>query len=98
VVAWDEDTYMASTRMFAGDIGKDEDAATGSAALALGVYLGANRLIEGPRARIAVTQGEEMGRHSRLDVTCELADGLVRSVTVGGGAVHVTEGLIAVPD
>lgn len=59
-----------------------EDAATGAAAAAFGGYL---RDLEGPQ-RFVVSQGEDMGRPSRLEVDATRAD---RRVTVTGAAVPI---------
>jgi PhzF family phenazine biosynthesis protein len=59
-----------------------EDAATGAAAAAFGGYL---RDLEGPQ-RFVISQGEDMGRPSRLEVDATRAD---RRVTVTGAAVAI---------
>ena len=60
-----------------------EDAATGAAAAAFGGYL---RDLEGPQ-RFVISQGEDMGRPSRLEVDATRED---RRVTVTGAAVPIT--------
>jgi len=60
-----------------------EDAATGAAAAAFGGYL---RDIEGPQ-RFVISQGEDMGRPSRLEVDATRED---RRVTVTGAAVVIS--------
>uniref|UniRef100_UPI0039BFEF23 PhzF family phenazine biosynthesis isomerase n=1 Tax=Lentzea alba TaxID=2714351 RepID=UPI0039BFEF23 len=59
-----------------------EDAATGAAAAAFGGYL---RDLEGPQ-RFVISQGEDMGRPSRLEVDATRED---RRVTVTGAAVTI---------
>ncbi|GGN29371.1 hypothetical protein GCM10011609_86350 [Lentzea pudingi] len=59
-----------------------EDAATGAAAAAFGGYL---RDLEGPQ-RFVISQGEDMGRPSRLEVDATRSD---RRVTVTGAAVVI---------
>ncbi|SDL03881.1 phenazine biosynthesis protein PhzF family [Lentzea albidocapillata subsp. violacea] len=59
-----------------------EDAATGAAAAAFGGYL---RDLEGPQ-RFVISQGEDMGRPSRLEVDATRED---RRVTVTGAAVPI---------
>lgn len=59
-----------------------EDAATGAAAAAFGGYL---RDLEGPQ-RFVISQGEDMGRPSRLEVDATRED---RRVTVTGAAVVI---------
>ncbi|GGU83235.1 PhzF family phenazine biosynthesis isomerase [Lentzea flava] len=60
-----------------------EDAATGAAAAAFGGYL---RDLEGPQ-RFVISQGEDMGRPSRLEVDATRED---RRVTVTGAAVVIS--------
>ncbi len=95
VVAWDKGVRHARARMFAGDIGVAEDPATGSAALALGVYLGGTGLLPVGSSVIDVVQGVEMGRPSTLRVVCEVESDGARLVQVSGGAVHVAKGRIS---
>lgn len=77
-------------RMFAPEIGVPEDPATGSAAAALGGYLG-TRLAEGLHRRI-IEQGVEMGRPSRIELEMDIREGRVAEIAVGGHAVPVTQG------
>lgn len=88
-------------RMFAPGGGIVEDAATGSAAGPLGVYLvrhgRATPDAEGT-ARIALEQGVEMGRPSALSIEVTMGDGAVRDVRVGGAAVLVAEAELLLPD
>ena len=96
VVAWDDLSTGVEARMFAGDVGVPEDAATGSAALALGVYLaGGPGLRDG--GTVTIRQGVAMGRPSRLDVHVTAHDGSVAEVTVRGGVVPIAQGRVAVP-
>lgn len=60
-----------------------EDAATGAAAAAFGGYL---RDLEGPQ-RFVISQGEDMGRPSRLEVDATRED---RRVSVTGAAVVIS--------
>lgn len=83
-------------RMFAPAIGIPEDPATGSAAAALPGYLGPTAAESGT-LRWVVEQGVEMGRPSRIQVACDLADGRIRAVRVGGTAVLVAEARLAAP-
>jgi trans-2,3-dihydro-3-hydroxyanthranilate isomerase len=96
VVAWDDLADGVDARMFAGDVGVPEDPATGSAALALGVYLAGGPAFPDGGA-VTVRQGVAMGRPSRLDVTVDARDGVVRTVTVRGGVVPIASGQIRVP-
>lgn len=73
-------------RMFAPLDNIPEDPATGSASAALGAYLASQ---EGPLT-LAITQGEDMGRPSRIGVA---SDG--KSVTISGQARRMMEGQFA---
>jgi trans-2,3-dihydro-3-hydroxyanthranilate isomerase len=76
-------------RMFGGGLGVKEDAATGSAAVALAAML--LHLSGGERGAWDIVQGVEMGRPSLLRSTAHRAPDGIRS-TVGGGCVRVMEG------
>jgi len=97
VVAWGNSPLCISARMFAGDIGSPEDAATGSGALALGAYLGNSGLLPEGTSTVEITQGVEMGRPSTLRVSCDVANAVVQGVRVTGKVVPVATGQIAVP-
>jgi trans-2,3-dihydro-3-hydroxyanthranilate isomerase len=84
-------------RMFAPAAGIEEDPATGSAAAALGGWLGLHEVPADGRARYVIAQGHEMGRPSRLEIVVETRAGQVVAVRVGGAAVLVAEGTIEVP-
>ena len=84
-------------RMFAPAAGVEEDPATGSAAAALGGWLGVNEAPADRITRYVVAQGVEMGRPSRLEITVDRRLGELAAVRVGGGAVLVSEGTIEVP-
>jgi len=77
-------------RMFAPQMGIQEDPATGAAAAAFGGYLTRHL---GPGSWV-LEQGIEMGRPSRLQVSAD-TDGTIR---VGGTAVPVATGEIVLPD
>jgi len=97
VVAWYAAAGHARARMFAGDIGSPEDPATGSAALALGARLVADGEFADGLTVFTIDQGVEMGRPSRLTVTCQVAGGRAERLQVGGGAVLVSQGTVAIP-
>ncbi len=97
LVGWDAARRHARARMFAGDIGSPEDPATGSAALGLGALLVARGELGNGTHEVVIDQGVEMGRPSRLTVTCDVVDGELERLRVTGGAVKVGEGRIAVP-
>jgi trans-2,3-dihydro-3-hydroxyanthranilate isomerase len=79
------------TRMFGPALGVAEDPATGSAAGPLAVHL-ARHGVTPFGTRIAISQGAEIGRPSRLSAVAEGSDQAITRVTVGGGAVIVAEG------
>lgn len=81
-------------RMFGPSVGVPEDAATGSAAAALGAYLG-GRLPDGDYA-FQVEQGLEMGRPSRISLGLRVVDGSAARVTVGGACVLMSSGNLRV--
>ena len=84
-------------RMFAPDIGIQEDPATGGACAAFGGYLAARSTVSSGTLRHTVHQGVEMGRPSRIDVEVDLANGKVTAVRVGGSSVLVSSGTLLVP-
>jgi trans-2,3-dihydro-3-hydroxyanthranilate isomerase len=89
------DSLGFRARMFAPGDGIEEDPATGSAAAALGGWLGTSAR-DGTMACV-IAQGVEMGRPSRLEVEVDTRAGTVMAVRVGGGAVLISEGMIEVP-
>lgn len=89
-----------NARMFAKEFGVIEDPATGSAAGPCGAYLVRHQLVplEDERAYINITQGEAMGRPSRLRVTIEQRADAITEVRVGGEAVVVARGEFLLPN
>lgn len=74
--------------------GLGEDPATGSAVAA---FAGVLMTFEPPAARsttLAIEQGYEMGRPSRIVLGMEIEGGRLESATIGGDAVLVSEGTI----
>ena len=88
----DTDGVDYRVRMFAPEAGVAEDPATGSAAAALGAFLGP-RLPEGLHRRV-LEQGIEMGRPSRIELEVDVREGAIERITVGGHAVPVTRGTL----
>lgn len=89
----------AHVRMFAPELGVVEDPATGSAAVALAVFLVDRGLLpgDGPSG-FTVTQGVEIGRASRLEVRVEARDGAATRTSVRGGVAAVARGeLVELP-
>ena len=83
----------AKARMFANDLGVAEDPATGSAAGPCGAYLAEHGGAGLPGiGRLAIRQGEEIGRPSLLEIDVE-REGDAWVPTVGGGVHLVGRGL-----
>ena len=74
-----------------------EDPATGSATLALGVFLAASGLVPDGTTAYRVSQGAEIGRPSALHGTVTVAGGAATTATVRGGVVPVATGEIRIP-
>jgi len=99
VVAVDRDTSTAHVRVFCPQVGVAEDPATGSAAVALGVFLGGRGVLSDGRSVLTIAQGAEMGRPSALEVRVRIAGGVAAEVAVQGGVRMVAKGeLLALPD
>jgi trans-2,3-dihydro-3-hydroxyanthranilate isomerase len=85
-------------RMFGPGVGVAEDPATGSAAVALAVFLVDRGLLPANgTSTFTVAQGAEIGRPSRLEVAVEARDGRAVRTSVGGRVVAVSSGEILVP-
>ncbi len=98
VFSWNPSTRVAHTRVFVPGLGVPEDPATGSAALAFGVWLVASGLLPPDgQSRYTVTQGAEMHRPSTMDCAVTARDGVAVSTTVTGHVVPIAAGEIAVP-
>jgi len=82
-------------RMFAPDAGVPEDPATGSAAAALGAYLG-RRVPDGTWSW-TLEQGLEMGRPSQLSLGIDVTGGAATAVRVGGPSVLISRGSMPAP-
>jgi trans-2,3-dihydro-3-hydroxyanthranilate isomerase len=89
---------VAHARVFAGGVGVAEDPATGSAALALGVWLAAcGHLPPDGDSPYVIEQGLEVGRPSRLECVARTESGLAVECRVTGSVVPVAEGRIRIP-
>jgi trans-2,3-dihydro-3-hydroxyanthranilate isomerase len=98
VFAWDPGTRTAHARMFAPGLGLAEDPATGSAALALGVFLVGVGLLPGDgETAYTVHQGAELHRPSTLECVVTAEGGAALGVRVTGSVVPVARGEICVP-
>ena len=85
-------------RMFGPGVGVAEDPATGSAAVALAVFLVDRGLLPADgESTFTVAQGAEIGRPSRLEVAVQARDGRAVRTSVGGRVVAVSSGEILVP-
>jgi len=88
----------AHLRMFAPAFGIPEDPATGSAALALGVFLVWRGVLPASgESAFVVAQGAEIGRPSRLSCTVTAEAGVALRTTVHGTVAPVSSGRIAIP-
>jgi trans-2,3-dihydro-3-hydroxyanthranilate isomerase len=101
VFAPDSDStgHRVYARMFAPHTsGIPEDPATGSASGPLGAYLVRHRLIPPDETvRNVSEQGTKMGRQSFIHIAVSTEAGAVTGIEVGGSAVPVLEGAIALP-
>lgn len=99
VVAFDPSSWHAHMRMFAPGAGVDEDPATGSAAVALGVFLVDRGVLAADgQTGFTVAQGAEMGRPSQLQVLVHAHAGAAAQTSVRGGVAAVACGeLVALP-
>ena len=85
------------SRMLAPGFGIAEDPATGSASGPLGSYLLYHGAVSAETARAMVSlQGVAMGRPSRIHISIDSDDDRITRVRVGGQAVLVAEGVLAV--
>ncbi len=83
-------------RMFAPQLGVPEDPATGAAAVGFaGVVHDFDGLPDGAHRQV-VEQGLEMGRPSAIQLTLIIEGGKLDTVRIGGNAVRVAEGQMAV--
>ena len=84
------------SRMFCPALGIPEDPVSGNAHAMLAAYLFEAGLITAAAPRFTGRQGTQMRRPGRVAVTLELAHGLLEAVRIGGSAVIVSEGWLAV--
>ncbi len=97
VFGWDAERRIANARVFFGS-NLDEDPATGSAALGLGVWLVESGLLAADgESSYTVSQGVDMGRPSTLICTVHATGGHAIEATVSGSVVPVARGEIAAP-
>lgn len=92
----EHNTSSFHARMFAPESGTMEDPATGSAAVGLaGVLHHFDAYPDGTHKRV-IEQGIEMGRPSLIQLTLVVSRGRLETVRIGGKAVRVSEGTLAV--
>jgi trans-2,3-dihydro-3-hydroxyanthranilate isomerase len=99
VVSFERAAMRAHLRMFGPQVGVSEDPATGSAAVALAVFLADRGLLaaDGSDA-FTVDQGAEIGRPSRLAVQVRTRAGAAVETSVHGKVAAVARGeLVALP-
>ena len=84
-------------RMFSPTAGIPEDPATGSASALLASQLLDNGAIADGENHFELTQGEDMGRISRISLTVTAQGGAIKSVHVAGRAIKISNGSIRVP-
>ena len=82
-------------RMYAPGISVPEDPATGSANANLAGYLAARAPQTDGTLRWTVDQGVEMGRPSRIEIEADKSAGAITAIRVGGNAVMMAEGTLA---
>lgn len=94
-----EKSSLTHCRFFAPHFGIPEDIVTGSVHSSMGAWLLEAGVLhaEGTLAAFTAEQGDGMGRPGRLLVELQVHDGAVARVRVGGSAVTVLAGSIAVP-
>ena len=98
VFSWDPQNQTAHARVFVPGAGIDEDPATGSAALGLGVWLVATGLLPGEgTSAYSIRQGLELGRPSELTCTVTARDDMAVASSVSGHVVPIARGEIDVP-
>ncbi|MDE2361537.1 MAG: PhzF family phenazine biosynthesis protein, partial [Hyphomicrobiales bacterium] len=87
--------HAVHARMFGAGVGIAEDPATGAACAAFsGVALEFENPEDGDHA-LVIEQGFEMGRPSLVTLGMTVATGRLVAATIGGHAVRVSEGVLA---
>ncbi|TFL19843.1 PhzF family phenazine biosynthesis protein [Jannaschia formosa] len=94
--AWLYDPAL-NARMFAPTAGIPEDPATGSASAILAAQLLANGALPEGTTRLAIVQGQDMGRRSEIGFEADVSGGRITAVRISGRAVPVSEGRIRIP-
>jgi trans-2,3-dihydro-3-hydroxyanthranilate isomerase len=98
VFHWDAENHHAHVRVLVPEVGVDEDPATGSAAMGLGVWLVSSGLLPGDGlSRYRISQGAEIHRPSTLQCSVTASGGEAVSATVAGHVVPIASGEMVVP-
>jgi len=84
-------------RMWAPELGVEEDPATGSACAALVGAMASKPDFEGTAYRLSIRQGVSMGRRGEIEAEARKSGNVVTSVSVGGATAHIASGAIEVP-
>ncbi|MEM0921481.1 MAG: PhzF family phenazine biosynthesis protein [Pseudomonadota bacterium] len=84
-------------RMFSPTAGIPEDPATGSASAILAAQLLASGALPEGDTQLTLTQGEDMGRLSRIGFEAQVTNGALTRVRISGRAVQISHGMIRVP-
>jgi trans-2,3-dihydro-3-hydroxyanthranilate isomerase len=93
----DDDATHLYARLFAPDVGVDEDPATGSACGSLAASFAYRSAARDGTFQIRIAQGVAMGRPSTLEGTAHKKDGQITEVAVGGRATIVGHGTMTLP-
>ena len=99
VFAVDGANRRVHARVFCPQVGVAEDPATGSAGVALGVFLAGRGVLPDGATTLTVEQGAEVGRPSRLEIEVRVAGGAAVETAVRGAVQMVAKGeLLALPE
>jgi trans-2,3-dihydro-3-hydroxyanthranilate isomerase len=90
-----EPGHAFHARMFAPGLGISEDPATGAAAAAFAGLLAAGGALADGEHSVSIEQGYEMARPSLIRLRLQLVGGRLKSASIAGAAVVVTEGMLA---
>jgi len=83
-----------AARMFAPEHGMPEDPATGSASAILAAQLLASGALPEGITQVPLSQGEDMGRPSKIGLSANVHNGALQQVRIKGAAVRVHHGHI----
>jgi len=83
-----------AARMFAPEHGMPEDPATGSASAILAAQLLASQALPEGLTEVQLSQGEDMGRPSKILLTVDVRHGKMHQIRIRGAAVRVHNGVV----